>query len=76
MLHFSYALLVNSFLFSFMFLVAHHGSHVPIRGAWGLKTITSKNVFFSNLPPHTPLAEISNRAPSCVFAVAPQSCYG
>ena len=42
-------------------------------GAWGLKIHTSKYVF-SDLPPHIPLAEISNLAPSCELAVAPVRC--
>ena len=36
--------------------------------ALGLNTLTSKNVL-SNLPPHTPQAEMSNRAHGSVWVV-------
>ena len=40
-----------------------------------MKTLTSKYVF-SCLPPQTPFADTSSLAPSCVLAVAPDSCSG
>ena len=41
-------------------------------GAYGLKTLTSKNAL-SNLLPQKPSAAISNLAPSCLLADAPDS---
>ena len=41
-------------------------------GAWGLNTLISKYVL-SKVPPQTPFAAISSRAPACELAVAPIS---
>ena len=75
MLHFEYPLCVCAFLFPLVLSVAGGRCLIPVGGGVGVEDSYIKNVF-SNLPPHTPFAEMSSLAPSCELAVAPDSWSG